>query len=512
MLLDFCALNRLNPVISDNIEGPVNGSFLQIAPQKLFETIIIAYGLTWYYDGNILYIARANEMASRIISLNHVSALELLLVLKELDIFDGRYPIKSVRQGKMIYVSGPARYIDLVVETSRVLDVETRSRKSREVMRVFALKHAWADDRTFDFMDRQIVVPGVASMLRNILAEGNAPDSSQGIRENRLPNTVTKLKGTGLAAFNDSREDPAFSHAPSGKDPGTDMAGGGVIQADTRLNAVIIKDSMDKMETYRQLIDMLDMPAGLVEIQAAIIDVRTENLHELGVSWRFDSQYASGGFAATDEHVPGDQSLDLVDGLSLVTTMGDLGKFFLSRVEALQTDGKAKILARPSVLTLDNQEAQLEHSQTFYVKVEGGEDVDLFKVSAGIVLKVTPHIIMSEDQKDWKISLTVKIEDGDITSDYVENIPVIQNSTINTQAVVQKNESLLIGGYSRNSKASVQQKVPILGDIPLLGMLFRYSEEETSQSERFFIIIPRVILPNQSPLADIKPGEYRDLH
>ncbi len=512
MLLDFCALNQLNPVISKKIEGPVNGHFLRFRPQKLFEHIITAYGLIWYYDGNILYIGKADEMASRIIRLTHVTIQELLSVLRDLDIFDIRYPIKSVKHGKLLYVSGPNRYIDLVVETARLLDVEKGSRKSQEMMQVFVLKNAWADDRTFYFMDNQIKVPGVASILRNILSGGDVPDAPKGTEENRLPNTVPKLKGTGLALLNNDSDNKAASDVRVG--PDSKGTGRAVIQADTRLNAVIIKDSADQMEAHRRLIEMLDVPAGLVEIQAAIIDVRTENLHELGISWRFNTNHVSGGFRATDSHVPGNQSLDLAEGLSFVTTMGGLGKFFLSKVEALQKEGKANILARPSVLTLDNQEARLEHSQTFYVKVAGSDDVDLFKVSAGIVLKVTPHIITTNHKKDWKIRLTVKIEDGSLTGNSIENIPVVQNSTINTQAVVQKNESLLIGGYSRKSTANLEHKVPILGDIPLMGMLFRYSEEETSQTERFFIIMPRMVIPHGDELEipGKKSKEYHNRH
>lgn len=505
MLLDFCSSNQLNPVISEKIEGPVNGQFLGFRPKDLFDHITTAYGLVWYYDGSILYLSRADEMISRVMRLSHVSMGKLLTVLKDLNIHDRRYPIKSVRSGNMMYVSGPPRYVELVEETAKLLDVETGSIKKRETLRVFVLKNAWADDRTFYFMDREIRVPGVAAMLRNILAQGGPLDSRavSGVQDN--PNTVPKLKGSGLASAGKPNAEETGAHPPGMAGREAKEPTGSVIQADTRLNAVMIRDSADKMDAYHRLIKMLDVPVGLVEIQAAIIDVNTENLHELGISWRFNTRHLNSGFRATENHVVEDQTLDLAEGLSLVTSFGDAGKFFLSQVEALQQEGKANILARPSVLTLDNQEAHLEHSQTFYVKVEGDEDVDLFKVTAGVVLKVTPHIILKEDQNDWDIRLIVKIEDDSITDESVDEIPVIQNSTVNTQAVVSKNQCLLIGGYSRESTRNLEHKVPVLGDIPLLGLLFRYAEEETSQSERFFFIRPRRISPHA--VQEAVPGE-----
>ena len=100
----------------------------------------------------------------------------------------------------------------------------------------------------------------------------------------------------------------------------------------------------------------------------------------------------------------------------------------------------------PSVLTLNNIEAQLENSQTMYVRLEGENEVDLYDINTGVVLKVTPHII--EENYSSLIKLSIQIEDGELLLDeQVDDIPTVKKSVVNTQAIIGHNESLLLGGY-----------------------------------------------------------------
>ena len=125
------------------------------------------------------------------------------------------------------------------------------------------------------------------------------------------------------------------------------------------------------------------------------------------------------------------------------------------------------------------------------MRVAGQEEVDLFDVRTGIVLKVTPHVIYEGKKK--KIRLLVNIEDGGITGQSVDNIPVIQTSSINTQAIVNENQSLLIGGHFYESETVQVKKVPLLGSIPGLGRLFRSEKKEKPRMERVFLISPTIV-------------------
>jgi type III secretion protein C len=104
---------------------------------------------------------------------------------------------------------------------------------------------------------------------------------------------------------------------------------------------------------------------------------------------------------------------------------------------------------------------------------------------------VTPHLIFEEHNP--RIQLLISIEDGKVKPGEVDEIPVVENSTINTQAVVGENESLLIGGLIYDTHKEIQRKVPLLGDIPLLGNLFRSKDKVESKNERLFLISPRIL-------------------
>ena len=150
-------------------------------------------------------------------------------------------------------------------------------------------------------------------------------------------------------------------------------------------------------------------------------------------------------------------------------------------------------------MTLSDVEAVFDNSQTFYVKVGGYQDVDLFNVSAGTQLRVTPHVFKDKDQV--RIKLLVAIEDGSVTGRNVDNIPIVERSTINTQALIQEGESLLIGGLVRESSGSNVDKIPLLGDIPVVGNLFKTRSDTKGRVERMFLISPRLAAPGRSAAA-----------
>jgi type III secretion protein C len=132
--------------------------------------------------------------------------------------------------------------------------------------------------------------------------------------------------------------------------------------------------------------------------------------------------------------------------------------------------------------------------------------VDLFDVTAGVVLRVTPHIIKEDDTR--QIKLAIQIEDGsfpDMDDEVVDNIPIVQNSIINTQAVVGEKESLLIGGYLRDEKSTRNRQIPCLGDIPLLGWLFKSKTDNDKNSERLFMITPTIVPYGSSNTPDDLP-------
>lgn len=269
------------------------------------------------------------------------------------------------------------------------------------------------------------------------------------------------------------------------------------------------------MEEYARLIAALDIEPEQIEIEATIIDLNTDRLRELGVNWRVQGSDAAGGFGdgtpLDRELVPGGDGLNEGTGGIVSLVLGDSTQF-LSRIRALEEQGAARVVSKPHVMTLSNVEALLNTSSTFFVRVASREDVDLFNVSVGTTLRVTPHVF--ESASGTRIKLRVNVQDGSTTDRSVDDIPIVERSTINTQALIDEGESLLIGGLVREFDGNGISKVPVLGDIPVLGVLFRNTSQATSRLERMFLITPRVNLRAREGLrydAPVSTGDESDI-
>jgi type III secretion protein C len=278
------------------------------------------------------------------------------------------------------------------------------------------------------------------------------------------------------------------------------------IQADPRINAVVIRDRPERMGDYAALIQQLDSRPQLLQIDATIIEVQDGALRDLGVDWRLhnrhlDLQNGDGkGAAALGYRAPGaNPGLgDSADGLTpgggmLTAVLGDAGRFLMTRVSALEQSNRAKIVSTPKVATLDNVEAIMDQRQRFFVRVAGYQSADLYGLSAGVSLRVLPTVVPDSDAR--QIRLDVHIEDGQLTSQMVDQIPVISSSQINTEAFVNDGESLLIAGYESNDDENNVSGVPGLSKVPVLGRLFQHRSKQRSSVQRLFLLTPHVVSP-----------------
>jgi type III secretion protein C len=197
-------------------------------------------------------------------------------------------------------------------------------------------------------------------------------------------------------------------------------------------------------------------------------------------------------------------------GLQIGGIIGDSYKF-IARINALADEGVTNVVSRPQVITLNDTEAVMENTRTLYVPVNGAYEVDLFNVVAGTILRVTPHLVNEDGH--MRIRLLVSIEDGDVqisatsTSGAVVNYPTVTRAAINTQAIINENESLLLGGLVRNLSGTDVDKIPVLGDIPVLGALFRREQKQHERTERLFLISPRLVALND--IAEQTPNLNR---
>jgi len=535
---DFAASQGLSVVIAPEVSGAVNGKFNQ-APQSMLDTLTMSFGLTWYYDGSVLYVSPGGDLSSEVVQLGGVTPGQLQQALKRLGVLDQRYPISYDRAHDTARVSGPKRYVQLVSQTVEALTQSGGSAAEvsnmRTQIRVFPLRYAWAADFTYTADGSEHSLPGVVSVLRSLYPASRtiAAASSSG-RQAKLD----RLRGMGY--FRDDqvpssdrltpvapRQDGGASQETGGYGGGSPMQGTTDLpqfQADGRMNAVIVRDVPERMPFYEAVISSLDIKPALVEIEARVIEVSEDSIGTLGVDWRARSGSASVSLTpgsvsngsststatgtstgsgttgvlgipniatsglTTPLVIPGSQ---LPGGGVLTTVLGDSGRYLMARVSALSDQGKANIISSPRVLTLDNVEAVLENLSTFYIPVAGNLDTSLYNVSAGTSLRVTPLLVTEAGH--IQIKLAIRIEDGGLTQQNVGSIPVVQRTTITTQAFINEGESLLIGGYKSDVHNDTRVGVPGLSSIPFVGALFRYHQKETSHVEHLFMLTPRVV-------------------
>lgn len=484
--------------INSALEGTVNGKFNDTA-RNVFDEISRAFNLTIYYDGAIVQAYKKNEISQTLLPTSSSQAREVVGLARKMNFPDSNNTVTAESNG--VVVKGTERFNNQVAEL--VASVKSRPRKtvpsvkiveiekeiafpedSVNVYQVFKLKHAWATDTNFPVGGGTVVVPGVATLLKELLQDLESP-LYENETDEESPNTLNGLRGQGLANREANTPDRSL---------GSNTATNARIVADSRLNAIIIRDKQEKMNSYKQLIESLDVESAMVEIEATIIDINTDKSRELGVNWRYQGDnfdlLLGRGDSSDLDLVPGGVSPGQGQGGVLSLSLGEPAKF-LSRIRALEQRGAAKVVSKPHVITLSDVEAVLAATTEFFVRVAGDEEVDLFNVPVGTTLRVTPHIFKDNFDRN-NIKLLVNIEDGTQSSGTVDNIPVVERASISTQAVVREGDSLLVGGMVRESSRNAREQVPILGSIPLLGSLFRTDTKQVSRVERLFMITPRL--------------------
>lgn len=491
--------------VAPGIDGKVNGKFENKAAEDIFTDISRSFALTVYFDGAVAHVYRSSELSQRILAIPSRVALQVIRSARDLNMIDERNFLQSARNGGLV-ISGTRRFIEQVEELVAAAQSNLNEYKAPLTFRVFYLKYAWAQDVDFNFSGRRITIPGVASIVSFLAEDGSWTSFGGGYNNSAYDSASDQnldgLLGQGLQSQGDNSGHLGIGpiNGSSGnffmgaRDQGHYDRGDVRIAVDPRLNAVIVRDSPERMPYYESLIKSLDLEPQMVEIEATIIDINTSRLRDLGINWRgIDGDYeALFGRGNTSD-------LALRPAVSDITPQGDGGflsfvlgdsRQFVARINALEKQGAAKVVSSPHVLTLSNVEALFNTSETFYVRVAGEEQVDLFSVSVGTSLRVTPHVF--SDKGIDKLKLLVTIDDGQQESQRVDDIPVVTRSVINTQALIDSNESVLIGGLVREATINSESKVPLLGSIPVVGNLFKYKNDTTERVERMFLISPRL--------------------
>jgi type III secretion protein C len=508
VLQDFAASQGLPAVIGDGVEGVVSASFDTTA-EGFLNAISKAYGVLWYHDGTALYFYPPSAIQSRLFRLKGYSREEVLGLLESLGLGDKRFALRFDDAQHTLLVYGPPRHVELVAQALESLD-QGATEGNERVVRVFPLRFASAGDRGLG----DVNLPGIASILRGLYsrtgAEAGAGESQGSRPVSQKIKSMQSLYGSGKmmpdlpAVSQDSLPPPDKSGTPPSmrtlRSPVNFEEDQPAFEADEGTNSVIVQGRAHRMREYEALIQRLDQKPVLVELEAMIIDVSEDNARSLGIDWSL--QGGKGSFSMTSPGGAAPQSgggagLTSTGTYTIGTVVADAGRQLLMRINALQGEGKARVVSKPSVLGVANRPAMMKEKRVATVRVAGNLDARLFQIEAGTLMQVTPQVIADEGGNQIKLSLY--IEDGNFEASSVDQVPVVKKTEIRTEAHVREGESLLIGGLMVEAQTEQESGVPGLRNVPLVGGLFRWNGKTSMRTERMFLITPKVVGSRPAP-------------
>jgi type III secretion protein C len=508
-LRELASAQGVTAVIDPKIDGTISGHFSG-SPLATLRSVCATYGLTYYFDGSLLYIDRAEDGQTQVFPIPKGSAGELSRTLQAMQIPDHRFPLIISDRENTIYVSGPQRYVDLVHQAISTITDPSRGLDRAEI-RAFPLRYAYATDFQVNRAGKEVTIPGVASTLAKLYGRNDENRGAPGFgarlggatRQVKLSSgdTINVPKLTlGAASGYEAQSAAGTTDTPSlgGAQP---LALPQIV-ADAGTNSVLVRDVPEHMPQYSQLISALDARPRLIEVGLTIIDIDESALDSFGVDWRLhtpngDFQFGNGANPPltfnTGNSEAGQTGANTPLGMALTASIGGaMRNYLLSRINLLQSKGRAQTLSKPLILTLDNNEAILENLTEFYVQVAGYQDSSLYGITTGTSVKVTPRIV--DDSGKPGVMMSIDIDDGQLSDTLtVTNVPAVIERNIVTKAMVDEGKSLLIAGFNNDSLTTKKTGIPWISDIPWIGNLFKYTSKDGSRTDRFYLLTPRVV-------------------
>ncbi len=281
----------------------------------------------------------------------------------------------------------------------------------------------------------------------------------------------------------------------------------GRVGTDERLNSIVIRDTTANLAHIRRAIESLDVKAPQVMIEVLIVNVKLTDELEMGVDWTklgTSQNYFSQGLSITGSANP-------FGKVTFSSTPDNWN--FQGLIDFVETNKDVRILANPKVLVLNNHTATIDSVEEIPYKElsetsAGGSIGTVSFKEAGIKLEVTPQIT-----DDGYIIMHVKPEQSAQVSTFtIENseTPVIETRKTDTTLRVRDGQTIIIGGLRKSEPSMVESKIPILGDIPFIGVLFRKVDIDQIESELGVFITPRIYTDGQLSTEEVRLFESND--
>lgn len=477
-----------------DLESTISGSWRANRFRLVLDGVAESLNLDWLIVENVLVFSR-REDRSRAVAEGAGIAAERRVIKGFLRETSNEKAFQSDFDDGEIAVTGPAWFVDyevadLLEEIQSAMRDEPTGESSAAGRRLeqlaligteeneiglmtFKLNHAWVDDKTFTVGTVETPIPGVASLARTLVGGGAG----------------SAVTADGAPVSPESGDSETFVPA---------------IFGDVRTNSLVVRDYLKRRSSYEALLDVLDRPSELVQLEAYIVDINRSKLREIGISF----ENRSGGTlvnvspgAVQNQSSSSGNTANVGSGFAANLVLDQVGgRQLLANLRVLESTGDSQIVSVPSVLAMNNIEAAISRRESYFITVNSERDADVVPVVAETRLLVTPSVIAEESEGDDpsmpKIKLLINIQDAAIDGVAgfgTVNTPRTKEFQVSTQAVVTHGDLILVGGQIINQQSTSRDKVPVMGDLPLLGRLFRSDRADNLQFIRVFMIKPTVI-------------------
>lgn len=287
----------------------------------------------------------------------------------------------------------------------------------------------------------------------------------------------------------------------------------GSVIVDERTNSLLVTETAEKLEEFRRLIKLIDIPIRQVLVEARIVVATSESSEKLGIRWGgTDSNSVNGsdgriltgnGAAATSASLGVRPTFS--DAMAVDLGVSDAGasslllgyvkdsQLLALELSAIESNGNGEIVSQPKVITGDKQQATIKSGQQvpFLESSSSGRTTVKFK-DVVLQLDVTPHIT-PDDRVIMDLVINQDSLGGFITGELGSQIPLIDTNELNTQVLVGNGETVVLGGVFRTEDVDSVTKTPFFGDLPYIGRLFRSTNTRKVKTETLIFITPRIL-------------------
>lgn len=466
-----------------------------------------------------------DEFVTRVLSIRHVDAAQLVPILRPL--VPQRGHLAAYPQSNVLIISDSAANVSRIAEI--VERIDTAVQQEVEVIR---LEHASAAEvvRILTQLEAQDAKKGgqsytaVADERTNSVLLGGDPSLRLRLRA-LITHLDTSVETGGATQVVYLRYASATELVPvltgvsetlTEQQPQAQNAQGGarsaqrqnvVIQADENTNALVITAPPDLFRSLRSVIRQLDVRRAQVLVEAVIAEVSAEKAVELGVQWFIDGSETGDNAVGVVNFSTGDPITGLLsdpprigDGLNLgLGEFADNALNWGAFIRSLASDGSTNILSTPSLVTMDNEEAEIVvgqnvpfvtgvYSTTGTGAVPQNPFQTIQRQDVGVTLRIKPQINEGD-----AIRLEIVQETSSVTES-AQAVDIVTNKrSIKTNVMVDDGQVLVLGGLIEDRLRESQQKVPLLGDIPVLGWLFKYQQNVTEKTNLMVFIRPVIL-------------------